>query len=170
MKNANSINSIAISKIKALVNHFIESKVNHNFTVLMVKPDGVGRGIIKELEHELFLRNLVVVYDFTVFFDRTLAIKFYPGLGQPSEYGDTWKEDVIMALQEGPCIVYVIAGENAVLEVLKLRNTIRQKYTDRSIYIERVVRNLLHASDTPEEAVREVSILLDVINKESPNG
>lgn len=136
------------------------------YTVAMVKPDGVQRQIGKELELNLLQGGLRTTVCFPVSLDPESIIKLLPILSQPSEFGDFWKIEVIEALQEGPNIVYLISGDDAVSKVLTIRNSIRQRHTDRNLYIEKVVRNLLHASDSSAEALHEIDVLAEKIDYE----
>ena len=136
------------------------------YTVAMVKPDGVRRQIGQELEINLLRDDLKTEICFPVSLDRESIIKLLPVLSRPSEFGCSWKAEVIEALQEGPNIVYLVSGDDAVAKVLAIRNTIRQRHTDRNIYVERVVRNLLHASDSSPEALGEIDVLRGKIDYE----
>lgn len=136
------------------------------YTVATVKPDGVRRKIGKELEINLLRGGLRTEICFPVSLDSESIIKLLPVLSRPSEFGDSWKTEVIEALQEGPNIAYLISGDDAVSKVLTIRNSIRQRHTDRNLYVERVVRNLLHASDSSTEALDEVDVLAEKIDYE----
>lgn len=148
----------------------IQEAKNHSsfveYTVAMVKPDGVQSQIGKELEMSLLQSGLRTTVCFPVSLDPESIIKLLPILSQPSEFGDSWKIEVIEALQEGPNIAYLISGDDAVSKVLAIRNSIRQKYTDCNLYVERVVRNLLHASDSSAEALNEIDVLTEKIDYE----
>lgn len=136
------------------------------YTVAMIKPDGVRRQIGKELEINLLRDGLKTEMCFPVSLDRESILKLLPILSRPSEFGDSWKIEVIKALQEGPNIVYLISGDDAVSKVLTIRNSIRQRHTDSNLYVERVVRNLLHASDSSAEALDEIDVLGEKIDYE----
>lgn len=136
------------------------------YTVATVKPDGVRRRIGKELETNLLRDGLRTEICFSVSLDSESIIKLLPVLSRPSEFGDSWKVEVIKALQEGPNIAYLISGDDAVSKVLTIRNSIRQRHTDRNLYVERVVRNLLHASDSSAEALDEIDVLAEKIDYE----
>lgn len=136
------------------------------YTVAVVKPDGVQKQIGKELEMNLLENDLRIEICFPVSLDRDSIIKLLPVLSQPSEFGDSWKVEVIEALQEGPNIAYIISGDDAVSKVLSIRNSIRRRHTDRNLYVERVVKNLLHASDSSAEALDEIDVLAENIDYE----
>ena len=136
------------------------------YTVAMVKPDGVLKQTGREFEMDLRRAGLRTEVCFPVSLDRESIIKLLPVLSRPSEFGDSWKAEVIEALQEGPNIAYLISGDDAVSKVLTIRNSIRQRNTDRNLYVERVVRNLLHASDSSSEALNEIDVLAEKIDYE----
>lgn len=91
------------------------------------------------------------------------------------EYGKDIIRTVTRYMQQGPVLAFVLEGNQSVAVVKKLVGstepstsdvgTIRGDYTldsyAHSTYENRAVRNLIHCSDSPEEAVREIKIWFD---------
>ena len=142
-----------------------------HYTLAMIKPDGIQQGIVDEFEGELAQKDITLLSRFPIFFDRESIFRTFRILRELSEFGDDWKEDVAQALQEGSCLAYVLSGENVIEKVLQIRDSIRQKHTNRADYSQRVVKNLIHASDSAEEAELELTVMLEIIDtvKQGPS-
>lgn len=97
----------------------------------------------------------------------------------PEELGKTVQSWLIKFIKEGPVIALVLEGPHAIELVRKmlghteprqaLPGTIRGDFISTESYAvadtkERVIRNLIHASDSVENAKREISLWFD--NKE----
>lgn len=91
---------------------------------------------------------------------------------EPIEYGKDIIRTIITYMQQGPVLALVLEGNESVGVVKKLVGstepsssdvgTIRGDFTvdsySHSTYENRAVRNLIHCSDSPEEAEREISL------------
>lgn len=91
---------------------------------------------------------------------------------EPIEYGRDIIRLVVRFMQEAPVLAFVVEGNSAVTVALKLTGstepatadigTIRGDFTvdsyGHSSYENRSVRNLIHCSESPEEAEREIKI------------
>lgn len=94
---------------------------------------------------------------------------------EPIEYGKDIIRTVVKYMQESPVVAIVLQGNQATSVVTKIVGTtepttsdvgtIRGDYTLDSFahatYENRAVRNLVHQSESPEEAEREVAIWFD---------
>jgi nucleoside-diphosphate kinase len=170
-------------------------KTERSFVI--VKPDGVQRGLIGEILSRFERTGLKLVSLKMVMLDGDRIWKHYDkddvwfikkgtriaedraaaGLSaekEPLEYG----KDIIRALEKymtsGPVVVMVWEGNQAVAVVTKLVGdtapansdvgTIRGDLTTDSYDIaaidDRAVRNLIHCSDTPENAQKEIDLWL----------
>lgn len=130
------------------------------YTIAMIKPDGVVFNLMNEFEDELSNENLIIDFCFPVQLRRETIYSAFKILREPSEFTDNWQEDVADALSAGPSLIYIISGDNAIEKVLRIKRSIREKYLDRSQYVQRVLKNLLHSSDTKEDAQEELAALL----------
>lgn len=164
-------------------------------TFVIVKPDGVQRGlvgeIIKRFEQvglKISALKMVVPTEeqcwthynkdeawFLKKGERTIADRQAAGLpvDKPAvEYGKDIVRALVKFMTSGPVVAMVLSGNRAVGVVQKLVGgtepltsdigTIRGDFTldsyDLSSLDERAVRNLIHSSDKPEEAEREIAI------------
>ncbi len=171
------------------------TKTERSFVI--VKPDGIQRGLIGEILSRFERTGLKLVSLKMVVLDSDRIWKHYDkddewflkkgtkiaadreaaGLSaekEPIEYG----KDIIRALDKymtsGPVVVMVWEGNSAVGVVTKLVGetapnsadvgTIRGDLTIDSYEIcsidDRAVRNLIHCSDTPENAEKEIALWL----------
>ena len=168
---------------------------------VIVKPDGVQRGLVGEITRRFENTGLKLVYMNLELLDEKKLWEHYgkddawftrkgqgiaddrakagmPVEKEPIEYG----KDIIRALVKfmtcGPVVVMVYEGNQAVAVVKKLVGgtepatsdvgTIRGDLTLDSYAIsaidDRAVRNLIHCSDAPEEAEREIKLWLSEKN------
>lgn len=91
------------------------------------------------------------------------------------EYGKDIIRAVIKEMQQSPVLAIVVEGGDAIKQVTKLVGTtepatadigtIRGDFTidtySHSTYEDRSIRNLIHCSDVPEEAEREIALWFD---------
>jgi len=91
---------------------------------------------------------------------------------EPIEYGRDIIEQLVTFMRSGPCVAVVIQGNQAVNVIKKIVGatepstsdvgTIRGDYTidsyEHAGVQERAVRNLVHCSDVPDEALREIKV------------
>ena len=91
---------------------------------------------------------------------------------EPIEYGKDIIRTIVRYMQQGPVLALVLEGNQSVAVVKKLVGstepassdvgTIRGDFTvdsyAHSTYENRAVRNLIHCSDSPEEAEREIAL------------
>lgn len=124
-------------------------------TLAIIKPDAVGKSqlgkIIAHLEGEGFVVREMRMERLTP--DR--AREFYAiHAGQP------FYESLVAFMISGPCVPMVLESPDA---IGRLRETIgatdparAEAGTIRRLYAESVERNAIHASDSPENARREI--------------
>ena len=167
-------------------------------TYLMVKPDGVQRGLVGEIIKRIESTGLKIsaLKMFVPDEDRLVThygkaddwyqskgegiVKNRQAAGLPIEkeaidYGKGIIQALVSYMQCGPVVAMVIEGNQAVAVVKKLVGstepatsdvgTIRGDLTLDSYEIanldDRAVRNLVHCSDEPEEAQREIEIWMN---------
>jgi nucleoside-diphosphate kinase len=167
-------------------------------TLVIVKPDGVKRGLIGEVISRLERVGLKIVAMKMVWASREQIEGFYPsnpdwfksvgnktlgsyremgidpkaelGTDDPVEIGRLVKKWLVDYMTESPIVLMVVEGNHAVEVVRKLvgstlpykaePGTIRGDYSvdspDLANREKRAIRNIVHASDSPEEARREI--------------
>lgn len=167
-------------------------------TFVMIKPDGVMRGLIGEVVQRFEQRGLKVIALKMVQADEEKIGGFYPkdqewverlghkglntfkeykldpkehmGTDNPLEIGTTVRKGLVSFMTMGPVVPMVVEGIHAISIVRKLvgaslpvfadPGTIRGDYSidaPTAANLEgRSVRNIVHASETPEEAKHEI--------------
>ena len=136
-------------------------------TLVLIKPDGVKRGLIGELVKRFEQRGLKIVGMKMVWIDKEFSKKHYAAHVKKAFYKQL--EDFITS---GPVVAMVVQGIHAVEFVRKIVGstepksaevgTIRADFAHVSYaYADKKgisIRNLMHASGTQEEAVTEINM------------
>jgi len=126
-------------------------------TFVMIKPDGVRRGLIGEIISRFERRGMKIVAMKMVKMDRALAERLYE-----EHKGKSFFEELISYVTSGPVVAMVIEADEAVSVVRKMIGATDPKEalpgTIRGDYALSKAENIIHASDSPEKAGREISI------------
>ena len=126
-------------------------------TLVIVKPDGVQRGLVGEIIGRLEQRGLkIVALDFRVI-DRALAEQHYA-----EHQGKGFYEGLVAYIGSGPSVTMVLEGPSAISATRKTVGATKPAEADAGTIrgdLGLVMgRNLVHASDSPESARREVAL------------
>lgn len=126
-------------------------------TFVAVKPDGVQRGLVGDMISRFEKRGLKLVGLKMLMVTPELAEKHYG-----EHKGKPFYEGLVSFITSGPVVAMVWEGKNA---ISLARNVIgatnpasATQGTIRGDLAVDIGRNLVHGSDGPESAVREVSI------------
>ncbi len=126
-------------------------------TFVMVKPDGVQRGLVGTIVARLEARGLRLVAARLLQVDRELAERHY-GVHE----GKPFYSDLVSFITSGPVLATVWEGGGAISAVrATVGNTDPRAAaagTIRGDLGSDISRNLIHASDSPETAAAEVSL------------
>lgn len=136
-------------------------------TLVLIKPDGVKRGLIGEILKRFEQRGLKLVGMKMVWIDKSFAKKHYSAHVKKGFYKNL--EEFIIS---GPVVAMVIEGIQAVEIVRKVVGsteprsaeigTIRADFAHVSYaYADKkgiTIKNLIHASGTSDEAAIEISL------------
>jgi nucleoside-diphosphate kinase len=130
-------------------------------TLILVKPDGVRRALIGEIIRRIEAKGYQIVALKSMSADRELLTKHYA-----EHEGKPFFEPLVEFMLSGP-IVAIVAEGNRVIEgfraiagttdpTVAAAGTIRGDLArDQGT---KVTQNLVHGSDSPESAAREISI------------
>ena len=126
-------------------------------TLVLVKPDGVQRGLIGEVIGRLERRGLrMVAAKFLVVSDELAETHYAIHKGKP------FYEGLIRYITSAPVMAMVWEGPKAVAAVRQTMGATRPTEaapgTIRHDFALEVGRNLTHASDTPENGDKEVAL------------
>ena len=175
-------------------------QIKEERTLVLVKPDGVMRGLSGEVIQRIERRGLKVIAMKMVQVDRKHLDDHFPkedswmerlgekGLKTFAEYdidpkkhmgtddkkkiGAVVKESLFEYMTSGPVVAMVVEGIHAIDMVRKLAGntlpafadmgTIRGDYSVDSPAVanveKRAIKNIMHASETPEEAKNEIAL------------
>lgn len=126
-------------------------------TLLIVKPDAVERGLVDEILSRVEGEGLRIVArrDFTI--DEELAHQHYA-----EHEGKPFYDELIGFITSGPVVVLVVEGSQAVGVVRDLMGPTDPREappgTIRGDYGHEITRNLVHGSDSPASARREIEL------------
>ena len=126
-------------------------------TLVLIKPDAVGRGLAGEILARLERRGLVLRAGKLLRVGRDLAERHYAEHREKPFFGE-----LVEFITSGPTLALVVEGESAVSVV---RTTIGATNpasaapgTIRGDLALAMPDNLVHGSDSPESAEREIAL------------
>lgn len=123
----------------------------------MVKPDGVKRGLIGAILQRYEQKGLKLVAAKLVNVSRELAEEHYR-----EHFSKPFFNELIEYITSGPVFAMVLEGENAIKLVRLLNGATKVEEalpgTIRGDFATSTTYNLVHASDSPESARREIKL------------
>jgi nucleoside-diphosphate kinase len=126
-------------------------------SLVLVKPDGVQRGLIGEVISRLENRGLLLVAAKFMLVSKELAEKHY-GIHK----GKPFYEGLISYIISSPVMAMVWEGPNAVQAIRQTMGSTRPIEAEpgsiRHDFALEVGRNLTHASDSPENGIQEINL------------
>jgi len=129
-------------------------------TFAMVKPDGVRRGLVGDVVKRLETRGFRIVGMKLMRISRELARRHYG-----EHEGKPFFEGLVSFITSGPVVAMVIEGENAILEWRKMMGATDPKDaapgTVRGDHALVIDENVVHGSDAPATAEREIQIFFE---------
>lgn len=126
-------------------------------TLVLIKPDGVQRGLIGEILGRFERRGLRLLAAKVVRVGRELAEEHYA-----VHRGKFFYEGLVSYIISGPVFGCVVEGPNAIQVVRAMVGATRPHEaapgTIRGDLALTGLRNLIHASDAPETAAQEIAL------------
>lgn len=126
-------------------------------TLVIVKPDGVQRGLVGKILTRFEERGLKIVALKMLQVSRALAEKHYA-----AHQGKFFYEGLVNYIGSSPVVVMVLEGHEAIGVVRAMVGATRPweaaAGTIRGDYALMGLRNLIHASDAPETAKAEIAL------------
>jgi nucleoside-diphosphate kinase len=127
-------------------------------TIGMIKPDGVSRGLVHQVQSVIRHSGLSIPISNPATLDRRAVLFLYGAQIAPKG----WSPDVVTKMLGfftcGPVELFLVEGDNAPARLLQLRARVRDSFmTERTPFPEflPIRQNVLHASD-PKDAFGEV--------------
>lgn len=128
-----------------------------NRTFAMVKPDGVEKGLVGEIISRFEKKGLKIVALKIMRITPELAEKHYG-----EHKGKPFFADLVNFITSGPVAAMVLEGENVIPTVRTMMGATNPQDaapgTIRGDFALTIDENIIHGSDSPESARREIGI------------
>jgi len=125
-------------------------------TLSIVKPDGVQKNLIGEVYRRFESAGLEVVAARMLKLRQDQAEQFYKIHRERPFFAD-----LVAYMTSGPVMVQVLEGSNAIAENRELMGATNPSEADpgtiRADYAESIEQNVVHGSDGPDTAAKEIS-------------
>ena len=129
-------------------------------TLVLIKPDALQRGLAGEVLSRLERRGLKVVALRLMRMDEALARRHYA-----EHEGKPFLDSLVRFITSGPIVAGVFEGPGAVEVVRSVMGATDPQRADpgtiRGDFGLFVQNNLIHGSDSPETAAREIALFFD---------
>jgi nucleoside-diphosphate kinase len=126
-------------------------------TLILVKPDAFARNLTGEIVARFERKGLRLVAMSLMTMTRDLAARHYA-----EHEGKGFYEELVSFITSGPLVAMVLEGEQAVVaarQVIGATNPLEATTGSiRGDYAISVGQNMVHGSDSPESAAREVAL------------
>ena len=129
-------------------------------TLILIKPDAVRRKLIGEIITRFERKQLKIVAMKMMKITRELAEKHYE-----EHKGKDFFESLVEFITSGPLVAMIIEGKNAISVCRKIIGKTNPQEAEpgtiRGDFGIITQENLVHGSDSPESARREISIFFN---------
>lgn len=133
------------------------SHLDNETTLLLVKPDGVRRGLVGEILSRIERKKLRLAALQLVHVDEDLARRHYA-----AHTSEPFFPDLLRFITSGPVVAVAVRGEGAVEVTRSLMGATDPKKaapgTIRGDFGLEVTENLVHGSDSTESAAHELGL------------
>lgn len=128
-------------------------------TLVIIKPDGVMKGVVRDIENRYVDHGLRVVREQRRVMEKTLVEQFYQEHARKFFF-----EGLVLSMISGAVVIFILEGEDAIKKVRALNGatdpakaelgTIRHDFRSAGGPF-----NTVHGSDGPEAAAREIALI-----------
>ena len=126
-------------------------------TFFMIKPDGVHRGLIGEVVHRIEKRGFKISAMKMLRISKEMASVHYA-----EHVGKVFFDDLVDFITSGPVVAMVVEGEDSIEGIRDMMGKTDPKASSpgtlRGDFGINLSRNVVHGSDSPASAEREISI------------
>ena len=127
-------------------------------TLVLIKPDGVSRKLIGEVISRFEKKGFTIRAMKLMLWSKKTAEQFYS-----VHKGKEFFKPLIKFMTSGPVVAMVLEAEGAIVIVRKMMGELDPKKgipgTIRGDYALDIRQNIVHGSDSPESAKREIAVL-----------
>jgi nucleoside-diphosphate kinase len=131
-------------------------------TLLIVKPDGVQRGLVGEIIRRIEIRGLKIIGLKLMLIDDVMARRHYEEHAEKPFF-----QGLVDYIKSGPVVPMVLEGKDAITVLRGMVGATDPKEADpgtiRGDYAIDISRNIVHASDSIKSAKREISLFFDAL-------
>ncbi|MBW2409444.1 MAG: nucleoside-diphosphate kinase [Deltaproteobacteria bacterium] len=124
-------------------------------TLSIIKPDGVGRGLVGEVINRLEANDLNIIAMKMIHMTKAQAEGFYAVHKERPFF-----ESLTTFMSSGPAIVMVLEGDNVIARYRELMGATNfeeaAEGTIRREFATDIEKNVVHGSDAPETAAFEI--------------
>ncbi len=126
-------------------------------TFVMLKPDAVKRRLVGEIIRRIEAKNLNIIALKMIHIDRKLAETHY------SEHREKpFFKDLVDFVTSGPAVAMIVEGPNAISVIRTMMGATNPfnaaPGTIRGDFGLDLTQNLIHGSDSPQSAARELAL------------
>lgn len=125
-------------------------------SMLLVKPDGVARGLVEPIRQLILDTELVIADECR----KTITIETATTLYQEFSYRDYFPE-LVSFMASGPVHIFIVEGVNAIAEIRRIIGKREPPSGLRQRWAESIVRNVAHGPHTREEVEEQVRLLME---------
>jgi nucleoside-diphosphate kinase len=133
----------------------VSADIEHTLAIL--KPDAVQRGLIGEILGRVERKGLKIVAMKLVQIDRALAERHYA-----EHKGKPFYEPLLAFITSGPAVVLILEGHQAIRAWRSIMGSTNPLDASpgsiRGDYATETTLNLVHGSDAPETATKEIAL------------
>lgn len=133
-------------------------------TLVLIKPDAFGKNHTGEILKIYEDAGLKIVAAKVMQMDKKIAAIHYAEHVEKPFY-----PDLVEFMTSAPLMALVLGGENAISKVREINGATNPakaaEGTIRKLFAESVTKNAVHASDSPENAAREIKIFFSEIEQ-----
>lgn len=126
-------------------------------TFVMIKPGAVQRELIGEIISRFEKKGIKIVALKIMRMTEELANKHYA-----EHLGKSFFSELVNSITAGPLVAIVLEGDNIIKTVRKMAGATRVEDavlgTIRGDYVLDTGKNVIHTSDSPESALREIKL------------
>jgi len=130
---------------------------NTERTYIMVKPDGVRRGLTAEVIGRIERKGFRIAALKKMVIPQSLAQTHYG-----EHQGKPFFDGLVKFITSGPVVAMVVEGPGSIAEMRRLMGATRPweaaPGTIRADFATTVDENIIHGSDSPESAEREIGL------------
>ncbi|MFZ4648726.1 MAG: nucleoside-diphosphate kinase [Patescibacteria group bacterium] len=127
-------------------------------SMLLVKPDGVKKGLVNEIREILLANSLIVVMEKNKVLSRKTVIKLYSHVGNISDR--IYFPELVDFMTSSEVHIFIVEGDNAVSKIRLIIGKREPPSGIREKWAESIIKNIAHGPHTLEEAKMEINLIL----------